>query len=67
MRELQVLGNGHLKLDLAELQDFFAQDLFEVVRLPLKRLIEQDPLSATRVLRTRSGLPHRLPQRLLLP
>lgn len=41
MRELKVLGNGHLKLNLAELQDFFTQDLSEMVRSQLKRLIEQ--------------------------
>jgi putative transposase len=41
MRELEVLGDGHLKLDFAELQDFFEQDLAEMVRSRLKALIEQ--------------------------
>jgi putative transposase len=41
MRELQVLGNGHLKLDFAEWKDFFQQELTEMVRGQLKRLIEQ--------------------------
>ena len=41
MRELQVLGDGHLKLKAAELQDFFTQDLTEMVRSQLKLLIEQ--------------------------
>ena len=41
MRELKVLGDGHLKLDFAELQDFFEQDLAEMVRTRLKQLIEQ--------------------------
>lgn len=41
MRELEVLGNGHLKLDFADCQDFFEQDLVEAVRSAVKRLIEQ--------------------------
>ena len=41
MRELEVLGNGHLKLDLAECKDFFTQDWNEMVRCQLKRLLEQ--------------------------
>ena len=41
MRELQVLSDSHLKMDAAELQDFFEKDLVEVVRSQLKRLIEQ--------------------------
>jgi putative transposase len=41
MRELEVLSNGHLKLDLAEGQEFFEQELAEMVRSQLKRLIEQ--------------------------
>jgi len=32
MRELEVLGNGHLKLDFADCKDFFEQDLTEMVR-----------------------------------
>lgn len=41
MRELQVLSNGHLKLDFAEWKEFFEQELVEMVRSQLKRLIEQ--------------------------
>src|SRR5438309_11354714 len=41
MRELEVLGNGHLKLDFAECKEFFEQELAERVRAQLKRLIEQ--------------------------
>jgi putative transposase len=41
MRELEVLGNGHLKLDFADSQEFFEQDLAEMVRSQLKLLIEQ--------------------------
>ena len=41
MRELQVLSDGHLKMDAAELQDFFEKDLVEVVRSQLKHLIER--------------------------
>jgi putative transposase len=41
MRELEVLGDGHLKLDFADCQEFFEQDLTEMVRGQLKHLIEQ--------------------------
>ena len=41
MRELQVLSDGHLKLDFAEWKDFFEQELVEMIRTQLKRLIEQ--------------------------
>jgi putative transposase len=41
MRELEVLDNGHLKLDFAECKEFFEQELAERVRAQLKRLIEQ--------------------------
>jgi len=41
MRELEVLGNGHLKLDFADCKDFFEQDRTEMVRAQLKRLLEQ--------------------------
>lgn len=41
MRELQVLGDGHLKLDFADCQEFFEQDLIEAVRSAVKQLIEQ--------------------------
>jgi len=38
MRELEVLVDGHLKLDFADIQEFFEQDR---VRSAIKRLIEQ--------------------------
>lgn len=41
MRELEVLGNGHLKLDRAECKDLLDLDLTEMVRAQLKLLIEQ--------------------------
>ncbi|HUK51734.1 MAG TPA: IS256 family transposase [Candidatus Binatia bacterium] len=41
MPELNVLGNGHLKLDYWEWKDFFAQEWDEWVRSQVKRLIEQ--------------------------
>ena len=41
MRELQVLGNGHLKLDFVEWKDFFEEELGERVRSQLKALLEQ--------------------------
>lgn len=41
MRELEVLVDGHLKLDFADIQEFFAQDLTEHVRSAIQRLIEQ--------------------------
>ncbi len=41
MRELEVLGDGHLKLDFADCQEFFEQDFAEMARCQLKRLIEQ--------------------------
>src|SRR5260221_249628 len=41
MRELEVLGNGHLKLDFADCQEFFTQDLHEMVRAQLKCLLQQ--------------------------
>lgn len=41
MRELEVLGSGHLKLDFAEWKDFFEQELVEQVRAQLKALIEK--------------------------
>lgn len=41
MRELEVLGSGHLKLDFAECKEFFEQDLAELVRSQLKLLLEQ--------------------------
>src|SRR5205814_728827 len=41
MRELKVLGNGHLKLNRAECKEFFTEELEEMVRSQLKRLIEE--------------------------
>src|SRR5690242_12123140 len=41
MRELEVLSDGHLKLDFAEWKDFFEQELLEQVRSQLKALIEK--------------------------
>ncbi len=41
MRELQVLSDGHLKLDFAEGKEFFEQELHEQVRSQLKALIEK--------------------------
>lgn len=40
MRELQVLGDGHLKLAWAERQEFFESELLERVRAQLKLLLE---------------------------
>jgi putative transposase len=41
MRELQVLGNGHLKLDFAEWKEFFETEMVEQLRSQLKALVEQ--------------------------
>jgi len=41
MRELEVLGDGHLKLDFADCKEFFEQELDEQVRAQLKALIEK--------------------------
>jgi putative transposase len=41
MRELEVLHNGHLKLDLSECKELLQQDLVEMARAQLKRLIEK--------------------------
>jgi putative transposase len=41
MRELQVLGNGHLKLDLAEWKEFFEAEMEDWVRAQLKALMEK--------------------------
>src|SRR5260370_9357178 len=41
MRELEVLGNGHLKLDLVDWKEFFEEELVERVRSQLKALIEK--------------------------
>ena len=41
MRELEVLGNGHLKLDFAECKDLLERDLTEMARVQLKLLIER--------------------------
>lgn len=41
MRELQVLGNGHLKLDFADWKEFFEQELTDMVRTQLRHFMEQ--------------------------
>jgi hypothetical protein len=41
MRELQVLGNDHLKLDFGEWREFFEIEMAEQLRSQLKALIEQ--------------------------
>lgn len=41
MRELQVLGSGHLKLDFADWKEFFESEMTELVRGQLKLLLEQ--------------------------
>jgi len=41
MRELEVLGNGHLKLDFAEWKEFFETEMAERLRSQLKALLEQ--------------------------
>jgi putative transposase len=41
MRELEVLNNGHLKLDFSSLEEFFERDLAEMARSQLKLLIEK--------------------------
>jgi hypothetical protein len=41
MRELQVLDNGHLKLDFGEWKEFLEIEMAEQLRSQLKALIEQ--------------------------
>lgn len=41
MRELEVLSNGHLKLNFSDGKEFFTQELTEMVRWQLQRLIEE--------------------------
>ena len=41
MRELQVLGNGHLELDFADWKEFFETEMVEQLRSQLKAMIEQ--------------------------
>jgi len=41
MRELQVLGNGHLKLDFVDWKEFFETEMAEQLRSQLKSMIEQ--------------------------
>jgi putative transposase len=41
MRELEVLGDGHLSVDPVEWKDFFEQELVEQVRAQLKAWIEK--------------------------
>ncbi len=40
MRELQVLGDGHLKLDFADWKEFFESEMTELVRGQVKILLE---------------------------
>src|SRR5260370_426270 len=40
MRELQVLGNGHLRLDFADWKEFFEAEMAEQLRSQLKSMIE---------------------------
>ena len=41
MRELEVLSDGHLKLDFGDWKEFFEEELGERVRSQLKALLEQ--------------------------
>jgi hypothetical protein len=41
MRELQVLGNGHLRLDFVDWKEFFEAEMAEQLRHQLKSIIEQ--------------------------
>ena len=41
MRELEVLGNGHLRLDFADWKEFFETEMAEQLRSQLKSMIEQ--------------------------
>src|SRR5260370_3712957 len=41
MRELQVLGDGHLRLDFADWKEFFETEMAEQLRSQLKSMIEQ--------------------------
>lgn len=41
MRELQVLSDGHLKLDFGDWKEFFEEEVSERVRSQLKALLEQ--------------------------
>jgi len=54
MQELEVLSDGHLKLDWAERKAFFAEELDEQVRGSVKRMLEQ-ALEAERTTRLAVG------------
>jgi transposase-like protein len=54
MRELEVLDNGHLKLEWEERKAFFEEDLNEQVRSSVKRMLEQ-ALEAERTTRLAVG------------
>jgi putative transposase len=54
MRELEVLGEGHLKLDWEERKAFFEEELDEQVRSEVKRLLEE-ALEAERTSRVAVG------------
>ena len=54
MRELEVLDNGHLKLDWEERKAFFEEELEEQVRSGVKQMLEQ-ALEAERTTRMAVG------------
>lgn len=54
MRELEVLGNGHLRLDWEERKAFFEEELEERVRSGVKQMLEQ-ALEAERTTRMAVG------------
>jgi transposase-like protein len=54
MRELEVLDNGHLKVEWEERKAFFEEDLNEQVRSSVKRMLEQ-ALEAERTARLAVG------------
>lgn len=63
MPELEVLGNGHLKLDWAECKDFFESELLEQVRAQIKLLLET-ALGVERDRQLRLGYYEHAPDRL---
>ncbi len=68
MRELEVLGQGHLKLSWEDRKEFFEEELGERVRSEVKRLLEEaleaertDWLGAGRYVRDEAGGPPPVP------
>ena len=55
MRELQVLGNGHLELDFADWKEFFETEMVEQLRSQLKAMIGAGPRSRARPLSALDG------------